>query len=241
MACLPMSAPQRSRRMKRWASTILLFLLLVSGGAIVNIAVAWGLALVPRSRVMTGLAPVCYLVEEPDWSVYSRYKPGACHIQGHVSTLISGWDENPPRWSITATRPSNQDDRHRLQIHEYARGWPMLSQYYRWSSTGGRAYVLDWGWRVSWLTKRQAPDDGGAVPLAVIWPGFLVNTVFYAAILWPFTCGPFVLRRLIRRKRGRCPKCGYDLRGQPPEVGAAGCPECGWNRASEHAPGEDAV
>ena len=31
--------------MKRWIFTILLFLLLVSGGAIVNVAVAWGCAL----------------------------------------------------------------------------------------------------------------------------------------------------------------------------------------------------
>ena len=79
------------------------------------------------------------------------------------------------------------------------------------------------------------------LPLRPEWPWFLVNTLFYAIILWLLIPGPFVVRRFIRVKRGRCPKCGYDLRGQPPEVGAAGCPECGWNRASEHAPGEDAV
>ena len=61
-----------------------------------------------------------------------------------------------------------------------------------------------------------------------MWPGFAINTVFYAAILWlPFA--PFQLRRYLRRKRGLCIKCGYDLRGDF----AAGCPECGWGREAD--------
>ncbi len=54
------------------------------------------------------------------------------------------------------------------------------------------------------------PDQSGAewviandaVPVRLIWPGFAVNTIFYAAILWLLVCGPFTLRRHIRRKRG---------------------------------------
>jgi len=33
-------------------------------------------------------------------------------------------------------------------------------------------------------------------------------------------------KRFIRARRGRCPRCGYELRGNM----NAGCPECGWNR-----------
>jgi len=79
------------------------------------------------------------------------------------------------------------------------------------------------------------------LPLQPEWPWFLINTLFYAMLLWLFIPGPFVLRRLIRIRRGRCPRCGYDLRGQPPEAGAAGCPECGWNRAAPQAAQENAV
>ena len=57
-------------------------------------------------------------------------------------------------------------------------------------------------------------------------PGFAINTIFYAEILWLLTLGPFTARRMIRRKRGRCIKCGYDLRGDF----SAGCSECGWRR-----------
>ena len=61
-----------------------------------------------------------------------------------------------------------------------------------------------------------------AVPTSPIWPGFAINTIFYATILWlPFA--PFQLRRYVRVKRGLCINCGYDLRGAEHAV----CPECG--------------
>ena len=61
------------------------------------------------------------------------------------------------------------------------------------------------------------------VPYYPIWPGFALNTLFYAVILWLPIRGPFVLRRHIRRKRGLCVACGYDLRHADHDA----CPECG--------------
>jgi hypothetical protein len=52
-------------------------------------------------------------------------------------------------------------------------------------------------------------------------PGFLLNTLFYAAIL-ALPLSFFPLRRRLRARRGRCPKCNYDLAGL-----AGPCPECG--------------
>ena len=53
-----------------------------------------------------------------------------------------------------------------------------------------------------------------------IWPGFAVNTLLYAGILYlPFA--PFALRRFIRHRRGLCPGCGYPI-GES-DV----CTECG--------------
>jgi hypothetical protein len=61
-----------------------------------------------------------------------------------------------------------------------------------------------------------------------IWPGLLVNTAFYGAILWGLWVGPGALRRGLRRRRGACVRCGYDLRGGEGSDGApAVCPECG--------------
>ena len=60
-----------------------------------------------------------------------------------------------------------------------------------------------------------------AIPLRPIWPGFAVNTIFYATLLWLAFPGPFVLRRSLRVRRGLCPKCAYPL-GE-----SAICTECG--------------
>ena len=61
------------------------------------------------------------------------------------------------------------------------------------------------------------------MPLYPLWPGFAVNTLFYAGVLWMLFAGPFALRRMIRRRRGQCPQCAY-LIGQSPV-----CTECGAN------------
>jgi len=60
-----------------------------------------------------------------------------------------------------------------------------------------------------------------ALPVAPLWPGFAINAVFYAAILWLLFAAPFALRRWRRIKRGLCPKCAYPVGTS--EV----CTECG--------------
>ena len=62
-----------------------------------------------------------------------------------------------------------------------------------------------------------------ALPYQPVWSGIVINTLFYAMLLWMLWLIPFVVRRVIRSKRGLCIKCGYDLRGAEHEV----CPECG--------------
>ena len=61
------------------------------------------------------------------------------------------------------------------------------------------------------------------LPVTPIWSGFFVNACCFAALTWMLIAGPMALRRMIRRRRGLCPQCAYDLRG----TGHAACPECG--------------
>lgn len=69
----------------------------------------------------------------------------------------------------------------------------------------------------SWGTRPKA------IPFAPAWPGFAINMFIYAAgvlLIWTLL---YSARRLMRKWRGRCPRCGYNLRRRV----TAGCPECG--------------
>ncbi len=65
------------------------------------------------------------------------------------------------------------------------------------------------------------------LPLQPLWLGFLANAGVYTTCLLTLTLGaPHDVRRLraaVRRRRGRCAQCAYDLRGIAVDV----CPECG--------------
>lgn len=63
----------------------------------------------------------------------------------------------------------------------------------------------------------------GILPLRPKVSAFAINTLFYASSFWLLVRGPLALRRLIRRKRGICPACAYDLCHADHEA----CPECG--------------
>jgi hypothetical protein len=77
-----------------------------------------------------------------------------------------------------------------------------------------------------------------ALPLRPLWPGFAINTVFYAAILWMLFAVTGAMRGWRRAKRGLCVKCGYDLRGRG--ANSTACPECGAAVRAE-AQGRDAL
>ena len=76
------------------------------------------------------------------------------------------------------------------------------------------------------LPEWTMPEEGPRrlieyLPWHPLWPGFAVNTVFYAAMLWLLFAAPFRFRRYRRIKRGLCPACAYP-------IGTSDvCTECG--------------
>ncbi len=67
-----------------------------------------------------------------------------------------------------------------------------------------------------------------AFAMCPVWPGFALNTLFYAALAWGLWLGgwqlPLAIRRRRRRRKGLCVRCGYDRKGIGDGVV---CPECG--------------
>jgi hypothetical protein len=102
-----------------------------------------------------------------------------------------------------------------------AQGWPLLALWYGEFESD----QLDGGWLLSREVQPGYIYYNRALAFRPIWPGFAINTVFYALVLWLLVAAPFALRRRSRIKRGLCPKCAYDLRGAALQNRA--CPECG--------------
>ena len=216
--------------MRRRLLTILIFLL---AGAVVNVAVAWGIAV--------AVDPPFHPVEHgriwssgESWSVHILRRTGTLYA---VSTRVRIWPEPTPhqdapdpadvapRWSGFDTPSADyaSGQSYGETIFVDACGWPALSLWYEaerdgWSVAGIRGGLE---MKPPWSSSGVLVAYPKVLPLRPLWPGFAINTFFYAAILWLLIPGPFVLRRFVRVRRGLCPKCGYRV-GE-----SAVCTECG--------------
>ncbi len=228
--------------MKRRLAKLVVFLLL---GAVVNVAVAWGCAAWSDPRdsyhfVMSYYSPRNEsLRTELSWIEGTEWAPSTEWHAVATEPLVALGLRRVAFYELPVNSGGGTGQREPFVVRTQA-GWPALSVtgavWFPWVKRA-RPQVAGFGK----IQLSQAigieidvddvfPDppnwphrEHRALPYAPIWPGFAINTIFYAAILWlPF--GPFQLRRYVRRKRGRCIKCGYDLRGHS---GGEVCPECG--------------
>ena len=230
--------------MKRRLTKIVLLLLL---GAIVNVAVAWGCACGGYHKNRTAPRPI---EDDIRWW-YDRYSQSPVSADDIRWLGRLGWKGTQAsecivfelclvdyttrgvqrRGFLEVPRNAGCDlyiDYMWLPFAIQTRvGWPTraLSDELWKEPNGNQLWQHSDGVRFPNLFGLFPPVKNFTVPLRPIWPGFGINTVFYAAILWSLTLGPFTARRIIRRKRGLCINCGYDLRGTSGDGGV--CPECG--------------
>lgn len=117
---------------------------------------------------------------------------------------------------------------------EDARGWPIPCLWYASTMTpafpirgGTPPLTLHGGLLLTSPTPSSAAEIH-ALPYLPIWKGLIINTTLYTT-LWAVAWAAFHFTRLtLRRRRGLCPTCAYDLKHNLP----AGCPECGWKRTT---------
>jgi hypothetical protein len=204
--------------MKRWTIRILVFLLL---GAIVNVAVAWGCGYSPFFSIALADRYLTPVEIERLWTEHACAGSGA-RLSGVVAA------------DLVATRKYLGE---RLFMADLDRGVLCFGPDKAFATTLG---IVEAGFPCRSMTHNTKREPVWAVQMPparlstsvewlsdcrIIWPGFAINTVFYAAVLWLLFAAPFALRRWRRIRRGLCPKCGYDLRNRPTE--SAVCPECG--------------
>jgi hypothetical protein len=223
--------------MNRWIVRILVCLIL---GAVTTVAVAWliasvvdpiepsainvySLALDIPGQPGAGRSTTPYLVFRTDLfgtSIISLME----EQEEDVLTAMRGWpsvtviNQSPPSWVYP---PFRQE-----AVGTVARGWPCLALRHAFFESHG-VTISPWEVRDGILVSPE-PDPMllWALPLRPIWFGIVIDTLFYAAIWGGVWFGFVAGKRAIRRKRGRCPMCGYDLR----RALEKGCSECGWQR-----------
>lgn len=112
-------------------------------------------------------------------------------------------------------------------------GWPMqmLSGMdgveFTWSASAAQRSDVDGDVIKIQAIKRNPgfgqPPEALALPIGVIAPAAIANTLFYAIAWFALFIGFELARSLRRHMAGRCVRCGYDLR----RVAGKTCPECG--------------
>jgi hypothetical protein len=202
------------------------FGLFVFAGAIVNVAVAWGCAL---------WSPIGPSEPVEVSTVSLDFRQPALTSRGFVAERASAFG----RVDILVDDPGI-DDQPAIRMgavgQQRIAGWPMLclqgSAIRTWADP---SMPLDERTKQHYLVlppkalHRTIVEMRGIkiiglqpwIPLRPLWPGFVINTLFYAGILWLLFAAPFALRRRRRIKRVLCPACAYP-------VGASDiCTECG--------------
>ena len=211
-----------------------MFLLL---GAILNVALAWGLAIwtpmsdAPRVGFVNisggGGSQEAWVVRSSHafgstWvsSTWLMLFDGRTHLEGQINESLPNWADISSPAASYVQGDVDLDERIAL-----ARGFPALTLWCDLRLHDPESdYGVDGGAKLGWIgdpsTYKRFPR---VLPLRPIWPGFAINTIFYAVIVWLLFSFPFTLRRTRRIKCGLCLKCGYDLRGSDSQA----CPECG--------------
>lgn len=217
--------------LNRWMLHVVLIGLSIVLGAATTLAIAWQVAReAPAFDV--NQVPVRWSHPQGAAWLYRRDESfGALRLRGQFASASAAGDRivvstvPPPKWSAMSVA-SPTSGKSTLNWEE-AFGWPLPAMMTSIHDNGMAIryenaidigpHPRDWGMRLY-------------LPAKVIWFGATVNTLMSALLWWLLL---MVLMRLVlrvprwlRKRKGRCPQCGYDLRGKLDD----GCSECGWRR-----------
>lgn len=210
-------AIQYNRDVKKWCLRIAMVLML---GVLMNVAVAWCCVYSIPSGAITPSD-----VEPPDYTWVEKHRQTPETFQGHsraefFGVTLDGFD-------ILYNKEFS-----RIIVFRARAGWPWRSLSGGYWEVIAQPATQPWGEaaRTIAITSVYVPiaeeERSCYYPIAPILPGFVLNTIFYGAIWFALFFGFSTTCRAIRRQRGRCPMCGYHLRGEFEK----GCSECGWGR-----------
>ena len=207
--------------------TLLVFLLL---GAAVNVAVAWAFATLGKRAYAYG-GRVYLPVEdaERERMIHLGWQP--LPIQGRTrSVTLKSFDE--VQFGVTFREiwetedwSSETDDSGGISslgvMDETIAGWPLLSMSGLWFDASSPSSRINGHNVMAYDAVFKVLPNGRLLPMRPRWPGFAINTIFYAGVLWLLFAARGSVRRRLRIKRNLCPACAYPVGTNPI------CTECG--------------
>lgn len=224
-----MGASRRPRY--RWTRLAALGL---CAGIVLNILVAWGVSVVG----LPGRVSVNWDTIGPAWP---RQPP-------------AGWPESPDRWitgdgfgytirgahqNVAELARTRRNDPTVvacfMTVESYGLPWRsmrtmrlLIQQGRTFLLTENDQSILECGLLVpEWLNRRRVATN--RIAFEPIWPGFLLNSVFYGVLTVALILGFVGLRARRRCRCGRCVYCNYNV------AGLDLCPECG-SRVRRNSP-----
>ncbi len=179
----------------------------LAAGAVVNVVVAWGIAVwvhVPEKvqqfgrprasehwRVPETWPPLLYIAAGRDWGIISETAFYSDESAGSTA---------PPRIGISNLTGT---------------GFPFITaRWETWNEPGAvgptRASVPEI--RIP-NVMRPAKMQGRMVrfPVTPCWGGLAANAAIFGGMAWGASIGVFGARRWLRLRRGHCPICGYSI------------------------------
>jgi hypothetical protein len=154
--------------------------------------------------------------------------------------VISAWRESGttngrfpvvrlPHWSRASWEPTPSDPPLFGIVADAASGWPMRclsSSHIGGVVTPPTVNLAQTGWTTSWgIPIRRSRDPQlmppRSIPLRPLPLGLLVCTLAWSPVGFALIVGGGRLRARLRKRRGLCTACGYNI------TGVTRCPECG--------------
>jgi hypothetical protein len=202
---------------RRALAVTLRVLLFTVIGAAATVLVAWGAIVVRHDSLRSQMSGVAF-----DLSSYGSSITGERHYRGRGL-----------RTERSVTFGTTLED-----VLECRAGLPLLA-------VAGRSRHLSNTKRGFVIPTFAQPGDSNGIPLPLkplkpvaefvpilpLWPGFLVDTAFWGGAAFLVWSVPGLVRRGMRRRRGRCVRCGYELKD------LAVCPECGHSEEPQRGSG----
>lgn len=155
---------------------------------------------------------------EPEWNEGLSYIPEEAWYDLRIGP-DARFDVSWGRLREAVDMPGN-----RVSSVEDARGWPLLALRCWFVPRRPEPAKVRGGIPLDADVNAESPMR--ILPYLPMWGGLVANSAIYASAWLVLLVLPGSIRALLRRRRGLCPRCGYDLGGTPGAV----CPECGWDK-----------